>query len=124
VADDIVAWLEARFRDLENAIETELETHAPLYTPAAQLLADIASKRAILAEVMSWQHDYIPEDSWYSCAQAVDSQDGEPGSGCGDDARANTGCDCGLDHRRDRFLRLLAQPYRGVDGWRDEWAID
>lgn len=87
----------------------------------ARVLAEVAAKRALLVEIMSWQHDYIAEDSWYSCAQSVDSQTGAPGSGCGDDARAGTGCDCGLEHRRARILGPLAQVYRDRPGFDPSW---
>jgi hypothetical protein len=86
-----------------------------------RVLAEVAAKRAILDEVARWQHDYIPEDAWYSCAQAVDSQAGEPGSGCLDDSRAGKGCDCGLDQRRTRVLGPLAQVYRDRAGFDPSW---
>ncbi|MBP2341102.1 hypothetical protein JOF41_007356 [Saccharothrix coeruleofusca] len=78
-----------------------------------------AADRKIVEEVMSWQHQYIEGDPWYSCAQAVTNPYGNeeeraPGSGCADDARAGTACDCGLETRQRRILEPLAEGY-GVE---------
>lgn len=79
----------------------------------ARVLADVAAKRAVLAEVMSWGHTYVDGDTWLSCAQAISpfDEDGVPGSGCADENRAGGPCDCGLDQRRATILDALAAPY-------------
>jgi hypothetical protein len=90
-----------------------------------QMLDDIAAKRAILAEVLSWEHAYIDGDTWLSCAQAVSAfaEDGTPGSGCADEDRAGGPCDCGLDRRRATMLHALAAPYAGRPGFKDDWRL-
>lgn len=45
---DLVAFLHAQFRELENDIQTEIDTSAPLYRPGPELLAGVAAARAIL----------------------------------------------------------------------------
>jgi len=78
-----------------------------------RVLKHITAKRELLAEIMSWRHDYVDGDTWFSCAQAVDpfEEDAEPGSGCSNDGRAGEPCDCGLDRRRTSMLKALAKPY-------------
>lgn len=49
------AFLLARLAELETAIETEIETGAPLFAPPQQLLADIAAKRQIID-----LHQHVP----------------------------------------------------------------
>lgn len=99
-------------------------THIARHDPAT-VLADVAGKRAILAEVLSWQHAYIDGGSWLSCAQAVDphDEDGTPGSGCADEDCAGGPCDCGLDRRREMMLNALAAAYVGRPGFKPEWGL-
>ncbi|MEU4804327.1 DUF6221 family protein [Actinosynnema sp. NPDC023587] len=89
--------------------------------PAA-VLRRCAADRKLVAEVASWRHTYIEEDTWYSCAVAVDPEDPEqrPGGGSAkpDDTRPDT-CDCGLEGRRLRILRPLAEGY-GITGTAQE----
>jgi hypothetical protein len=68
-----------------------------------RVLAEVASKRALLDEVLGWGH-LVVEDGWYSCSQA--------GEECWDDVRNGQPCDCGLDERVRAVLQRLADPYR------------
>lgn len=90
------------------------------------VLADIAAKRAILAAVAKWKHDYNDEDPWFSCAQAVNPTEpnAEPGSGCTrncDDEPMP--CDCGLDLRRWQILGPLGAPFAGHSDFDPEWSV-
>jgi hypothetical protein len=91
---------------------------------AEPLLADLAAKRVVLAEVASWQHALVDGDTWLSCAQAVDEHYGEgrPGSGCADDRRAGGPCDCGLERRREAILRPMASPFSAHPEFKAEWV--
>lgn len=108
--------------------ERESVAHVVRFNPAA-MLADIASERALLAYVASWPHDYH-DDSWYSCAQAVDPhadgdrRDNAPGSGCGDERRAGKPCDCGLEARQLGIYRRIAAQYAERPGFKDEWRVE
>lgn len=95
--------------------------HVVQWDPA-QVLADLASKCAILDEVTGWPHRYVEEDQWYSCSQAVEpGGDPQPGTGCHDDERAGKPCDCGLARRQLRILLALAQPYAQRPGFDPAW---
>ncbi len=98
--------------------------HAARHDPAT-VLADVAGKRAILAEVLSWQHAHVDGDTWLSCAQAVDphDEDDTPGSGCADEKRAGGPCDCGPERRRAMMLNALAAGYVGRPGFKDDWRL-
>lgn len=68
----------------------------------ARVLAEVQAKRAILAIHAESDFPYDPENgpgdySWIARCQ-----------GCYEDAPCTT-------------VRLLAQPYAGQDGWREEW---
>lgn len=47
-APDVAAFLLARVRDRENAIESEAEDHAPLFEDPKVLLAECAAIRAVV----------------------------------------------------------------------------
>lgn len=99
--------------------------HIATWDPA-RVLADLEAKRAILAEVLSWKHDYIDGDTWFSCAQAVSTLDEEsaPGSGCADEDRAGGPCDCGLDRRRATILHAMAAPYAEHADHKPSWSVE
>ena len=84
----------------------------------ARVLAEVAAKRAILDEITGWRHEVVDGDCWYTCAAATEDRDG--GETC-DEGRQGSPCDCGLDARRDRLVRLLAAPYADRAGYLSEW---
>lgn len=102
--------------------------HIARHDPA-RVLREVTAKRAILAEILSWEHAYVDGDSWLSCAQATspswggDSEDAEPGSGCADEDRAGGPCDCGLDRRRATMLHVLAAPYATSPDYNPAWSL-
>lgn len=100
----------------------EDRAHIARHDPAS-VLRRVGADRAILAEVASWQHDYVDGDTWLSCAQAVSEFDEErrPGSGCADEKRRGGPCDCGLERRRNAILYPLVQSYDNRPGFKDEW---
>ena len=85
-----------------------------------RMLAEVEAKQAILADVGKWKH-YECEDSWYSCSQAAGEDDDEPGSGCGDEARAGQRCDCGLDAQAARILKPLVCAWDYHPDYRQHW---
>ncbi len=120
--DTKFGWIDAA-RTYDQDTADHFAAHAP-----ARVLAEIAAKRAIIAEVASWQHDYNDGDSWYSCAQALlpaadrrDPEDYEPGSGCSNDLRAGGPCDCGLERRRGAILEPLAAIYADREDFDEAW---
>jgi hypothetical protein len=86
----------------DGGIDDAITEHMLLGDPAS-VLADIASKRAILALHGDSDFPYDPKSagpgnySWTAQCQ-----------GCYEDAPCRT-------------VRLLAQSYAGQDGWREEW---
>ena len=104
--------------------EREHAAHIARHDPT-RVLREVAGKRAILAEVTSWQHVYVDGDSWLSCAQAVDEHDEEqtPGSGCADDSRRGGPCECDLERRREAILRPLALAYSDRPGYQERWKL-
>jgi hypothetical protein len=98
--------------------------HIALHDPA-YVLADIKAKRRILDEVMSWKHDYVDGDTWFSCglAESPDFPDEGPGSGCADDSKHGK-CDCGLEYRQRLILAPLAAPFSAEPGYDAErWTV-
>lgn len=76
----------------------------------SKVLPESNAKRAIIAEVVGWRHDYNDEDMWYSCPLAIAPDDTEPGSGyTGDDEGV---CRCGLELRQLAILAPLAAVYK------------
>ena len=78
------------------------------FTPD-RVLRSIEAKRKILAAVTARSHVYNDDDPWFSCPQAVVSDDPTPGSGCANETRANGPCDERPGpFRRDRGRRAVA----------------
>ena len=76
------------------------------YTPPEHARSPVSSpeaKRKILAAVTARSHVYNDDDPWFSCPQAVVSDDPTPGSGCANETRVNGPCDGG----RDRFVATV-----------------
>lgn len=87
----------------------------------AYVLADIDSKRRILAEIATWRHYACSDDSWYSCAQATVDNGYSEDLECADENRHGEPCDCGLDRRRGVILGALAAPYAGHPDFQKAW---
>lgn len=85
----------------------QTRAHIARHDPAS-VLTDLASKRALLDDLLFEKHTVIEDDCWYTCSQATDGRDG--GSTCRDDVEGMP-CDCGRDNRVRRRLLILAQPY-------------
>jgi hypothetical protein len=62
-----------------------------------RVLAEVASKRALLAEALGWEHGLVRWD--HNVVRACESVIGKP-------------CDCGRDERVRAVLTLLAAPYQ------------
>jgi hypothetical protein len=75
----------------------------------ASVLSDVSQTRSLVAEILSWPHDYNDSDPYYSCSQAVEPGDdtAPPGSGCTNE-NAGKPCDCGRDARVLRMLKIIA----------------
>jgi hypothetical protein len=108
------AWMDDDTPGLDEIIE-----HVALHDPD-WVLADIEAKRQIIREVMSWRHDVVEGDCWFTCGAATEERDG--GECCDDNQRDE--CTCGLDERREKILRLSAAPFSGEPGYDAErWAV-
>ena len=91
--------------------------HIARHDPA-RTLRDVRAGRDLLAAVLAEPHDWVAGGEFYSCSQAVDPDEDDPGekypgSGCSDPDRAGQPCDCGRDARVERLLRILAGAYEG-----------
>lgn len=119
---DLVLPERASPRGAADCFDEATAKHVARHDPD-HVLREIAGKRAILAEVASWRHNYVDGDSWLSCAQAVDEHDEEqtPGSGCADESRAGGPCECNLERRREAILRPLALAYSDRPGYQERW---
>jgi Family of unknown function (DUF6221) len=91
-----------------QADDDKLAAHVALNDPAS-VLRDVSQTRSLVAEILSWPHDYNDSDPYYSCTQAVDPHEegAEPGSGCTNE-NAGKPCDCGRDTRVHRMLEIIA----------------
>jgi hypothetical protein len=87
--------------------------HAARHDPA-RVLRDVSQTRSLVAEILSWPHDYNDSDPYYSCSQAVEPGDdtAPPGSGCTNENAGNP-CDCGRDARVLRLLKIIAGRWEG-----------
>lgn len=132
--DDLVAWLSAVLDEDERVALEAVRwsegctdwadggnpdwVHIARHDPAA-ILADIAAKRSLIADLAAEKH-LVVGDSWYTCAAATEEREGET---TGNIHEPEGGpCNCGLDERVDRRLRLLASAYVHQPGYRQEWA--
>jgi hypothetical protein len=70
--------------------------HIARHDPA-RVLAEVASKRALLDLALGWEHA-VDDSGWCDCEQLIDSP-----------------CTCGRDERVRAVLTLLAQPYQEAD---------
>lgn len=111
VADDERA---ARQTDEDGGSDLEYEhRYGRLAVSTARLLRGVEATRKLLAEVDGFGHYYC-EDPWYSCPLNPE--------GCANDSINDEVCNCGLEERQFRVLRLLAFPYSGHPDWDERWA--
>lgn len=104
-------------------VSPQVARHLARHDPASTARA-VESSRLLIAEILSYRHDYNDADSYYSCSQAVSSWNGdsEPGSGCGDDDRRGKPCDCGRDRRVKRVLAIIVSRWAGHPDYQvEEW---
>lgn len=92
--------------------------HAARHNPT-RVLADIAAKRALLDDLLAEHHRVVDGDCWYTCPAATEQREGD--TNCDDDRRGGP-CDCGLDERTERRLRILAQPYAAHPDYQETWC--
>jgi hypothetical protein len=120
--DEAGAWSVHDVAACDALLYEENLADATARTPAcdcgypARILRDVTAKRSLLAAITAEPHDYNPGDEFYSCSQAVDPDEDDPGenypgSGCSNEERAGQPCDCGRDARVLRVLRILAGVY-------------
>lgn len=121
--DDLIAWLRAQLDDDERVarqmtaepcgfyIEAEtadtnimtVGAHVYRWTPK-RVLAEVDAKRRILVEIFGYEAKIDGE--WGCCHSAADIGAGK----CPE-----------IDINEIAALRILALPYAGRDGYRDEW---
>jgi hypothetical protein len=119
-------WMMSRsYSDHVAGMDSAAAGHIIRHDPASTL-SDVASTRALLAEVLAEPHYYVDGDAWFSCSQAVlpdfPGRDCEPGSGCSDDERRGKPCDCGRDARVRRRALMIAARWKGQRGWQEGWT--
>ena len=101
-------------------------THAARFDPA-WVLAHCSAQRALIADLTAERHLAVPDDDNYegwqiqTCPVATVEHDG--GAYFNEEQRRGRSCLCGRDARVIRRLRILAQPYAGHDGFRQEWTL-
>lgn len=78
----------------------------------AQVLAEVAAKRAIIDDLLAEPHHVDDEDPYHSC-ERVWKANPAPGYG-------SAVCTCGRDQRVERRIRILAQPYAARDDFPPE----
>lgn len=124
ITDGLTAFITARWDTIEQGVRQD-DAECGTTAVSVYLIADIASKRAILAEVTAWRHVYNDEDQWHSCSQAEATwgDDRSPGSGCADDERRGQPCDCGVDRRRAVILSALAAPFDQHPDFDPAWSL-
>lgn len=77
--------------------------HIARHDPA-RVLSEVEAKRQMVDELLAEPH-FLDDREWYGCRAVTDGRDGE---------KVPTGreCTCGRDAMVERYLRLLALPYR------------
>lgn len=97
--------------DPQASADEGVARHIARQSPAS-VLCRITADRALLDDLLAEQH-VVTCDPFYSCAAATEERDGgwNPGTG-----GKNAPCDCGLDDRVLRRVRLIAGGY----GWTGE----
>lgn len=109
----IAATLEGDAEDSAGARVRFIVANDPAY-----VLADLDAKLALLDDWLGERHDVNDGDCWYTCAAATEERDG--GETC-DETRRGKPCDCGVDVRIQRHLRLLAGPFTDRPDFKAEW---
>lgn len=84
--------------------------HIARQSPAA-VLRRIAKGRELLDDILTEQHTVVC-DPFYTCEAATEERDG----GANPMTQGRRPCDCGLDARVERRVRLLAECW----GWTEE----
>jgi hypothetical protein len=102
--DELITWLRAQLDDDERNIQHLDDIGEQSTLPYEQLYDDIKAKRRIL-DLIELAHT----------REAFDEKLRDPA-----DARIIFSVPIARRRLRD-VLRLLAQPYAGRDGWREEW---
>lgn len=103
------SWLRSYGQPQPN--QMPLIDHQSRFDPAREL-RQVTAHRDLIAAILGQPHRQV-DDGWYSCAQAADDDEPEPGSACLDEDRAGGPCDCGRDARVERLLRIMAGIYEG-----------
>ena len=85
-----------------------------------RVLADLASKRAIIEYAQTWLHLVVEGDCWFTCPAATEERDG--GESCNDDERGKP-CDCGAEWRQAKILGHFASVYADHSDYREEWVV-
>lgn len=104
----LAEFLEARIAEDEKNAWFDEQTGIISGRGFDKATADFASKRMLIADLLSERHEVVDADCWYTCAAATEERDGGE---CCDDGRRGEECDCGRDERVYRRLKYLALPY-------------
>jgi hypothetical protein len=101
--DELIAWLRDRLNEREVLLLHSHAIGAESPVPIRTLLAEVAAKRRILDEIV---------DEVNGLDFSVDQ-----------DRRVGIRDEATEPYVGDQLVRLLAQPYAGRPGWREEWQV-
>lgn len=87
-------------REVADGLNWLVAEHVARHDPA-RVLAEVASKRALLNLALGWEHHEV-DDPWYCC----------PASPHVAKMEIAGSCNCGRDERVLAVLQHLAQPYQ------------
>lgn len=79
--------------------------HIARHDPA-RALADVESKRQLVADLLAEEH-FLNDREWYGCRAVTEAPHKTT------DVPTGRACTCGRDERVERRLRLLAEPFSG-----------
>jgi hypothetical protein len=104
--DDLITWLRARLDDAEVAVIRAMELGHPFLSAMGDPFDDIKAKRELLDAILGYE-------------ATIDSE-----WGCVHSASQIAAGECPEIRPGDiPAIRVLAQPYAGQPGWREEWRV-
>jgi len=76
--------------------------------------------KSLMIEDLTSEHHLLVEDCWYTCPAATEEREGEVTC---NDTHQDDSCDCGLDRRIDKRLRIMAAVWFAHPDYQPEWAV-
>jgi hypothetical protein len=101
-------WADLRNYETEDLCASP--EYVTLYMSPARMLAEVTAKRRIIEALLGRRYFL----KWYGCAAVGEDDWGVP-------TTTGKACTCGRDAEVFEELRLLALPYAGRPGYREDW---